>query len=51
MAVAVVDSLLRHKWYLTQEFVVLNLFSESVTEFQKHRLATQLLGTEADISK
>ena len=45
LADCALDTLSRHKWYLTGEVVPFSLFSDNVTEDEKSRIAARLLST------
>merc|ERR1711978_367859 len=42
LALAVLNKMKRHTWYLNQEFVPLSLFSNLLTDRQKGKIATAL---------
>ena len=48
MADCALDTLSRHKWYLTGEVVPFSLFSDNVTEDEKSRIAARLLSTQRE---
>ena len=48
LADCALDTLSRHKWYLTGEVVPFSLFSDNVTEDEKSRIAARLLSTQRE---
>ena len=48
LADCALDTLSRHKWYLTGEVVPFSLFSDNVTKDEKSRIAARLLSTQRE---
>ena len=48
LADSALDTLSRHRWYLTGEVVPFSLFSDNVNEDEKRRIAARLLSTQRE---
>ena len=48
VAESALTALRRHLWYLTEELVVLSLFSNKVSDDQKEKIAEKLISLEPE---